>query len=102
MLGDGLDIPDFLHVANRVPLTPEQEARAKARHQDEAREDRWKVREEARKQERRERAREAAAATRDRKALEEQIAEHRKKHPDPVEARLIRAGMLKPKAKEGR
>ena len=97
MLDDSLDIPDFLQVANRVPLTPELEARAKTRRVEETQADRWKAREEARKQERRDRAREAAAATRDRKALEAQIEKHRKRHPDPVEARLIRLGMLKPR-----
>lgn len=91
------DIPDFLLVANRVPLSPELETRAKTRRTEEAGADRWKAREEARKQERRERAREAAAATRDRKAIEAQIEKHRKRHPDPVEARLIRLGMLKPR-----
>ncbi|SRR6266550_617510 len=90
------DIPDFLRVANRVPLSPEKQAKlAKVRVAPPT--DKWREREEARKQEKREKARELAAANKDRKGIEAQIEAHKQKHPDRVEQRLIQRGLLAPR-----
>lgn len=91
---DDLTIPDFLLVKNRKPLSPELAARL-SEHRVDTSIERWRELEASRKQERRERAREAAAARQDRREIEAQIAKHRAKHPDPVERRLRRLGILK-------
>jgi len=93
------DLPEFLKVENSVPLSPKLESalrkvQAVLQVQNV---DRWRQREEMRKAEKREKAREQATAARDKKEIEAQIAKHKLKHPDRVEQRLIRLGMLKPR-----